>query len=69
VSPDNWTAFVSWCSDAGRSALPATPETVAAFLAAAAGEKYRAGARGWRGGKKSPIATARRVFPRPPSPI
>jgi site-specific recombinase XerD len=31
-----WQAFCEWCALAGRSALPAAPETVAAYLAALA---------------------------------
>jgi integrase len=27
-----WRCFASWCADAGRVALPATPQTVAAYL-------------------------------------
>jgi hypothetical protein len=37
----DWTAFASWCADTGRSALPAAPATVAAFLAATGGKKRR----------------------------
>ncbi|MCB8883921.1 hypothetical protein ACELLULO517_26985 [Acidisoma cellulosilytica] len=32
----DWTAFATWCDTTGRTALPADPTTVAAFLAEAA---------------------------------
>ena len=35
----DWKTFAAWCGDTGRTALPATPATVAAFLAATAGGK------------------------------
>ena len=43
----DWQAFVAWCQAAERTALPAAPATVAAFLAAAA-ETLSAGALGRR---------------------
>jgi hypothetical protein len=43
----DWQAFVIWCQAADRTALPAAPATVAAFLAAAA-ETLSAGALGRR---------------------
>jgi len=44
----DWQTFVAWCQAAGLSALPATPATVAAFLAAAGAEKCSPGALGRR---------------------
>jgi integrase len=43
----DWQAFVAWCQAAERTALPAAPATVAAFLVAAA-ETLSAGALGRR---------------------
>ena len=43
----DWQTFAAWCQAAGLTALPATPATVAAFLAAA-GERISAGALGRR---------------------
>jgi site-specific recombinase XerD len=43
----DWTAFATWCDEAGLTALPADPATVASFLGAAA-ERLSAGALGRR---------------------
>src|SRR6185312_14462844 len=43
----DWTAFATWCDEAGLAALPAAPATVAGFLGAAAA-RLSAGALGRR---------------------
>lgn len=37
----SWKAFCRWCREAGREALPATPETVEDFASWAINEKFR----------------------------
>jgi len=39
----DWAAFVAWCDHAGAAPLPASPATVAAYLASV-GEQFSAGA-------------------------
>ena len=38
----DWAAFEDWCSRAGAPALPATPTTIAAYLASLASSHGRA---------------------------
>ena len=38
----DWRAFIAWCREASLPALPAAPETVAAYLASLASTKRRA---------------------------